>query len=87
MKNIKRKSGILILVMLCAFGIAACATTTTRNLDTFALPERPLIYPEYVEDDVAMPQDQFIDLTKYVIELEAIAEKCNAQAEVFNAAR
>ena len=73
--------------MLCAFGIAACATTTTRNLDTFPPPDRPLIYPEYVEEDVVMPQDQFIDLTQYVIELEAIAEKCNAKAEVFNEAR
>jgi len=36
---------------------------------------------------IELSEDQFIDLTKYVIELEAIAEKCNAQAEVFNEAR
>lgn len=36
---------------------------------------------------IGLPEAQFVDLTRYVIELEAVAEKCNAQAEVFNEAR
>ena len=36
---------------------------------------------------IGLPENQFVDLTKYVIELEAVAEKCNAQAEVFNEAK
>jgi hypothetical protein len=55
-----------------------------RNLDTFFPPERPLIFPKYVGADVVMPQDQFMSLTRYVIELSGQLEKCNAQAEVFN---
>jgi hypothetical protein len=83
MQNIKRKSRILILGMLCAFGIAACVTTT-RNLDTLPPPERPLIFPEHVGANIVLPQEQFMSLTRYVIELSAQLEKCNAQAEVFN---
>ena len=36
---------------------------------------------------IQIPENDFVDLTKYVIELEALAEKCNVQAEVFNEAR
>jgi hypothetical protein len=69
--------------MLCVFGIAACVTTT-RNLDTLPPPERPLIFPEHVGTNIVLPQEQFMSLTRYVIELSAQLEKCNAQAEVFN---
>ena len=37
--------------------------------------------------NIQMPENEFVDLTKYVLELEGIAEKCNAQSRVFNEAR
>lgn len=37
--------------------------------------------------NIQMPENDFVDMTKYVLELEGIAEKCNAQSKVFNEAR
>ena len=37
--------------------------------------------------NIQLPEHDFVDLTKYVLELEGIAEKCNAQSRVFNEAR
>tara|TARA_R110001583_G_scaffold173103_1_gene326937 strand:- start:26 stop:181 length:156 start_codon:yes stop_codon:yes gene_type:complete len=51
------------------------------------VPDRPVLEPITSGTTIGLPEDQFVDLTKYVIELEAVAEKCNAQAEVFNEAR
>ena len=43
--------------------------------------------PAVSQNFIQMPENEFVDLTKYVIELEGIAEKCNAQSKVFNEAR
>jgi hypothetical protein len=51
------------------------------------VPDRPVLEPITSGTTIGLAEDQFVDLTKYVIELEAVAEKCNAQAEVFNEAR
>tara|TARA_R110000822_G_scaffold278680_5_gene400554 strand:- start:309 stop:464 length:156 start_codon:yes stop_codon:yes gene_type:complete len=51
------------------------------------VPDRPVIEPVPSGTTIGLPEDQFVDLTKYVVELEGVAEKCNAQAEVFNEAR
>jgi hypothetical protein len=51
------------------------------------VPERPVLNPVVSGAHIQIPENDFVDLTKYVIELEALAEKCNVQAEVFNEAR
>ena len=84
MKNIKAQFVVLTAIALLTFG---CAGVSQRNLETFYVPERPVLEPIPSGTTIGLPEDQFVDLTKYVIELEAVAEKCNAQAEVFNEAR
>jgi len=51
------------------------------------VPQRPEITPEPVGQYIQLRENHFVDLTKYVVELEGQLEKCNAQAEVFNGAR
>ncbi len=84
MKNTKKIFALLTVIACLVFG---CAGINERTLDTFYVPERPVLDPVASGTTIELSEDQFIDLTKYVIELEAIAEKCNAQAEVFNEAR
>ena len=74
------------MIVLLTFG-AGCAGISQRNLETFYVPDRPVLEPIPSGTTIGLPEDQFVDLTRYVIELEAVAEKCNAQAEVFNEAR
>ena len=65
-----------------------CAgVATQRNLETFFVPDRPVLNPTVSGTNIQMPENDFVDLTKYVLELEGIAEKCNAQSRVFNEAR
>ena len=84
MKNIRAQFAALTAIALLTFG---CAGVSQRNLETFYVPDRPVLEPITSGTTIGLPEDQFVDLTKYVIELEAVAEKCNAQAEVFNEAR
>ena len=84
MKNIKAQCAALTAIALLTFG---CAGVSQRNLETFYVPDRPVLEPIPSGTTIGLPEDQFVNLTKYVIELEAVAEKCNAQAEVFNEAR
>ena len=72
------------MIALLTFG---CAGASQRNLETFYVPERPVLEPIPSGTTIGLPEDQFVDLTRYVIELETVAEKCNAQAEVFNEAK
>ncbi len=58
-----------------------------RNLETFLVPERPVLNPAQSGTNIQVPENEFVDLTRYVLELEGIAEKCNAQSKVFNEAR
>ena len=64
-----------------------CAGISQRNLETFFVPDRPVLNPTVSGTNIQMPENDFVDLTKYVLELEGIAEKCNAQSKVFNEAR
>ena len=84
MRNIKKQFAALTAIALLTFG---CQTVSQRNLETFYVPDRPVIEPIPSDTTIGLPEDQFVDLTRYVIELEAVAEKCKAQAEVFNEAR
>jgi len=85
MRNIKKLSAALTVIALCAFG--GCATTTQRNLETFTIPDLPVISPVPSGTDFILSENNFIDLTKYIIELQSTLEQCNAQAEVYNGAR
>jgi hypothetical protein len=85
MKNTGRKFAILTVIACLVFG--GCAAATQRNLETFTVPDRPVLNPVVSGAHIQIPENDFVDLTKYVIELEALAEKCNVQAEVFNEAR
>ena len=84
MRNLKKQFAVLTVIALLTFG---CQAVSQRNLETFYVPDRPVIEPIPSGTTIGLPEDQFVDLTRYVIELEAVAEKCNAQAEVFNEAR
>ncbi len=85
MQNIKKKFAVLLAIAFLGFG--GCATTAQRNLETFTLPDRPVISPVPSGTDFILSENNFIDLTKYIIELQSILEQCNAQAEVYNGAR
>ena len=84
MRNLKKQFAVLTVIALLTFG---CQTVSQRNLETFYVPDRPVIEPIPSGTTIGLPENQFVDLTRYVIELEAVAEKCNAQAEVFNEAK
>lgn len=84
MRNLKKQFAVLTVIALLTFG---CQTVSQRNLETFDVPDRPVIEPVPSGTTIGLPENQFVDLTRYVIELEAVAEKCNAQAEVFNEAK
>jgi hypothetical protein len=84
MQNLRKQLAALTVIALLTFG---CAGISQRNLETFYVPDRPVIEPVPSGTTIGLPEDQFVDLTKYVVELEGVAEKCNAQAEVFNEAR
>ena len=85
MKNIKNKSAVLLAIAFCVFG--GCATTAQRNLETFSLPDQPVIDAVPSGTSFLLSESNFIDLTKYVLDLQNIIEQCNAQSEVFNGAR
>lgn len=84
MKNTRKRCALLTVIACLVFG---CAGINERTLETFYVPERPVLDPVVSGTTIELSEDQFVGLTKYVIELEAIAEKCNVQAEVFNEAR
>jgi hypothetical protein len=73
------------VIACCVFG--GCATTAQRNLETFVIPEQPAIAPVASGTDFILSENHFIDLTKYILELQSTLEQCNAQAEVFNGER
>ena len=73
------------MIAFCVFG--GCTKTVQRNLETFIIPERPVIDPVPSGTDFSLSENNFIDLTKYIIELQSTLEQCNAQAEVYNGAR
>ena len=85
MRNIRKQFAALPVIALLVSG--GCAGISQRNLETFDVPERPVLEPIPSGTTIGLPEAQFVDLTRYVVELEAVAEKCNAQAEVFNEAR
>lgn len=73
--------------MIACLVFGGCAAASQRNLETFYVPERPVLNPVVSGTNIQMPENDFVDMTKYVLELEGIAEKCNAQSKVFNEAR
>jgi len=85
MRNIRKQFAALTVIALLVSG--GCAGISQRNLETFYVPERPVLEPIPSGTTIGLAENQFVDLTRYVIELEAVAEKCNAQAEVFNEAK
>ena len=85
MQNIKKKSAVLLVIAFCVFG--GCTKTVQRNLETFILPDQPVIAPVPSGTDFILSENNFIDLTKYIIELQSTLEQCNAQSEVFNGER
>ncbi len=84
MRKLKRSCAILAVTALLSSG---CAAVTQKTLDTFSIPERPVLDPVPSGTTITLTENHFVDLTKYVIELEGQLDKCNAQAEVFNGAR
>lgn len=84
MRKLKRNCVLLLAVALLSSG---CAGISQRTLETFDAPPIPAIQPEASGPHIILPDDDFIDLTKYVLELQGQLEKCNAQAEVFNGER
>ena len=84
MRKLKRSCAILAVTALLSSG---CAAVTQKTLDTFSIPERPVLAPVPSGTTITLTENHFVDLTKYVIELEGQLDKCNAQAEVFNGAR
>jgi len=84
MRKLKRNCAVLLAVALLSSG---CAGVSQRTLETFEAPPIPAIQPEASGPHIFLPDDDFIDLTKYVLELQSQLEKCNAQAEVFNGER
>ena len=84
MQRLKRNCGLLLAAALLNSG---CAVAHQRILETFEVPPIPVIQPEASGSNIVLPDDDFIDLTKYVLELLGQLEKCNAQAEVFNGER
>ena len=85
MQSIKKKFAVLLAIACCVFG--GCATTAQRNLETFVIPEQPVIDPIPSGTGFLLSETNFIDLTKYVLELQSTLEQCNAQSEVFNGER
>ena len=73
------------MIAFCVFG--GCTKTVQRNLETFTFPDQPVISPVPSGTDFILSENNFIDLTKYIIELQSTLEQCNAQAEVYNGAR
>ena len=67
--------------MLLIFG---CGGTVQRSLKVYPIPMMPDLNITSNNGIVSMPNNNFSDLTEYVIKLEGQLGKCNDQSKAFN---